>query len=144
MLTMAAKNPERVEASLEYSSHLLEPEDGLSFIESEVFARAWKRCRLSDEDLFELQLLVMAHPKLHPVMEGTGGVRKIRFTPDGTAEGRSGSHRACYVYYEEYGVVLLLTVYPKSKRDNISVAGRNAMRRMVEDQSHLLSRGPIR
>ncbi len=141
---MAEKNPERVEASLAYPSHLLEPEDGLSFIESEVFARAWKRCGLTDDDLFELQLLIMTHPKLHPVMEGTGGVRKMRFTPDGTAGGKSGSHRACYVYYEEYGVVLLLTAYPKSKRDNISIAGRNAMRRMVEYQSQLLSRGPIR
>jgi hypothetical protein len=141
---MTARNPECVEASLRYPSHLLEPEDGLSFIESEVFARAWKRCGLKDTDLFELQLLIMAHPKLHPVMERTGGVRKIRFTPDGARAGKSGSHRGCYVYYEEYGVVLLLTAYPKSKKDNISDAGCNAMRRMVEQQSELLCRGPIR
>ena len=44
----------------------------------------------------------------------------------------------------EFGVVLLLTVYPKSKRDNISAAGRNAMRRMIEYQNALLKRGPIR
>lgn len=141
---MASKNPKRAEVSLEYPSHLLEPEDCLSFIESEVFIPAWKRCHLTDDDLFELQILIMARPKMHPVMEGTGGVRKIRFTPTGTIAGKSGSHRACYVYYEECGIVLLLTAYPKSKRDNISIAGRNAMRRMVEYQSKLLSRGPIR
>jgi hypothetical protein len=122
----------------------MDPEDSLLFIESEVFTRAWKRCGLTDEGLFELQVCIMAHPKLHPVMEGTGGVRKIRFTPAGKATGKSGSHRACYVYYEEYGVGLLLTAYPKSKKDNISAAGRDAMRRMVEYQHKLLSRGPIR
>jgi hypothetical protein len=121
-----------------------DPEDFLSFIETAVFAQAWRRCGLSDEDLWELQVAIMIHPKLHPVMEGTGGVRKIRFSPDGTPRGKSGAYRACYAYFEEYGVVFLLTAYPKSKRDNLSIAGRNAVRRMVEEQSRLLSRGPIR
>jgi hypothetical protein len=133
-----------MEAALHYPSHLMDPEDCLSFVESEVFARAWRRCGLTDDDLFELQVCIMAHPKLPPVMKGTGGVRKIRFSPTGTAGSKSGSHRGCYVYYEEYGIVLLLTAYPKSKKDDISVAGRNAMRRMVEKQSDLLSRGPLR
>ena len=121
----------------------MDPEDCLLFIESEVFARAWKRCGLTDQDLFELQVCIMAHPKLHPVMEGTGGVRKMRFTPAGRATGKSGSHRVCYVHFEQYRVVLRLTAYPKSKKDNISVAGRNAMGRMVEHQHELLARRPI-
>jgi hypothetical protein len=141
---MAHKNPRREEASLQYPSHLLDPEDFLSFIESEVFSRAWKRCSLTDDDLFFLQLGIMSHPKAHPIIEGTGGVRKIRFSPKGAPRGKSGSHRVCYAYFEEFGIVLLLTAYPKSKRDNISMAGRIAMRRMVEYQSELLLRGPIR
>lgn len=85
----------------------------------------------------------MAHPKMHPVIEGTGGVRKIRFSPTARARGKSGSHRACYAYFEEFGIVLLITAYPKGKKDTISAAGRNAMRRMIEYQYELLSRGPI-
>jgi hypothetical protein len=116
----------------------------LSFIESGVFSRAWKECSLTDHELFELQLLILAHPKRHPVIEGTGGVRKVRFSPAGSARGKSGSYRACYVFFEEFGIVLLLTAYPKGKKDNISAAGRKAMRRLVEDQYKLLKRGPIR
>ncbi|MDO8472572.1 MAG: helix-turn-helix domain-containing protein [Dehalococcoidia bacterium] len=57
-----AKNPSRVELTLHYPGHLLDPEDLLSFIESPVFTRAWKRCGLTDDDLFELQAGIMANP----------------------------------------------------------------------------------
>lgn len=139
-----ADNPRRKEALFRYPGHLLDPEDLLSFIESDVFARAWKRCGLTDDDLFDLQVGIMAHPKGNPVIAGTGGVRKIRFSPTGAAHGKRGSHRACYVYFEEFGIVLLVTAYPKATRDNISVAGRNAMRKMIEHQYKLLARGPVK
>jgi hypothetical protein len=113
----------------------------LLFVESEVFRRAWKRCGLSDDDLLGLQQLVAVDPNRHPVMEGTGGVRKMRFSPARTNVGKSGSHRVCFVYYAEFGVILLLTVYPKSKKDNISAAGRETMRKMVEHQLRLLQQG---
>jgi hypothetical protein len=140
---MADKKPQRREASLQYPLHLLDPEDLLSFIASTVFERAWERCGLTDDDLFELQLGIMVRPKAAPVMVGTGGLRKVRFCPAGAAHGKSGSHRACYVYFEEFGIVLLLTAYPKNKKDNLSPASRNAMRKMIEAQHQLLRRGPI-
>ncbi len=140
---MSEKNPQRREARLCYPGHLLEPEDLLSFIESSVFRRAWKACDLTDDDLFALQLLIMAHPKSAPVVKGTGGLRKIRFSPTGTPQGKSGSHRACYVYYEEFGLILLVTVYPKSKKDDLSAAARKAIQTMIEAQNKLLARGPV-
>src|SRR5947209_375466 len=106
---MEANKPRRVEATLRYPRHLLEPEEILGFIESEVFRRAWKRCGLTDEEMFELHLVICAHPKGGAVIEGTGGVRKLRFSPSGTPHGKSGSHRALYCYFEEYGIVLLIT-----------------------------------
>jgi hypothetical protein len=85
----------------------------------------------------------MTNPKGHPVVKGTGGLRKIRFSPTGTPHGKSGSHRACYVYYEEFGIVLLVTAYPKNRKDDLSAADRNTIRRMIEEQYRLLHRGPI-
>ena len=77
-------------------------------------------------------------------MRGTGGLRKIRFSPADSAKGKSGSYRACYVYYEEFGLILLVTAYPKNKRDDLSDAARKAIRKMIEEQHKLLRRGPIR
>jgi hypothetical protein len=141
---MADNPPHRREASLRYPVHLLDPEDLLSFIASTVFERTWKQCGLTDDDLFELQLSIMARPKASPVIEGTGGLRKVRFSPTGTPRGKSGSYRACYVYFEEFGIVLLVTAYSKNKRDNLSIASRNVMRKMIEAQHQLLRRGPIK
>jgi hypothetical protein len=116
----------------------------LAFLESTVFRNAWKACGLTDDNLFALQLEIMAHPKGHPVVKGTGGLRKVRFSPAGSAHGKSGSHRACYVYYEEFGLVLLVTVYAKNRTDDLSAAARKAIRKMIEEQHKLLRRGPIR
>lgn len=140
---MADEKPQSRKTSLGYPSHLLNPEELFSFLESKVFRNAWKACGLTDDDLFELQLEILAHPKGHPVVKGTGGLRKIRFRPAGSAHGKSGSHRACYVYYEEFGLVLLVTAYPKNKTDDLSTAARKAIRKMIEEQHKLLRRGPI-
>jgi hypothetical protein len=129
---------------LRYPSHLFQPENSLSFIESEVFGVAGKRCRLTDDDLFELQLSIAALPKAGAVIEGTGGVRKLRFSPAASRHGKAGSHRALYCYFEKHGIVLLVTAYPKSKKDDISMAGRKAMKKMMERQHELLSAGPIK
>jgi hypothetical protein len=141
---MADKKPQRREASLRYPIHDLDPEDLLSFVASTAFERAWKQSGLTDDDLFELQLCIMARPKASPVMAGTGGLRKVRFSPTGALRGKSGSHRACYVYFEEFGIVLLVTAYSKNTKDNLSVASRNAIRKMIEAQHQLLRRGPIK
>jgi hypothetical protein len=134
---------QRREAALGYPRPLPNLEELLSFIESNVFRNAWKTCGLTDNDLFELQREIMTHPKGHPVVKGTGGLRKIRFSPAGSGHGKSGSHRACYVYYEEFGLVLLVTAYPKNKRDDLSAVARKAIRKMIEEQHKLLRRGPI-
>jgi hypothetical protein len=116
----------------------------VSFIESSVFQRAWKQCGLNDDDLFELQVLIATNPKGSPVVQGTGGLRKARFSPTGTPHGKSGSYRVCYAYYEEFGIVLLATAYPKNKQDDLSSDARKAIRNMLAQQYRLLHRGPMR
>ena len=141
---MARKRSQRQKTSRDVAGLLPRPEELLSFLEAPVFARAWKACALSDEDLFELQQLILIDPKGHPAMTGTGGLRKIRFSPTDSPRGKSGSHRACYVYYEEYGLVLLVTAYSKNEKDDLSAAARKAIHKMIEEQTKLLARGPIR
>jgi hypothetical protein len=141
---MADERVQWAEVSLHYDpGYLLNPEDLLSFIESPFFTSAWRRCRLTDADLFELQVLIMTDPKFSPVVKGSGGLRKMRFAPTGAAEGKSGSHRACYVYFEEAGIVFLVTAYSKGRQDNLSPAALKLIRRMIREQEELLERGPI-
>lgn len=141
---MAAKNPHRLEAVLAYPSHWFDPEDLMTFIESNLFRGSWKRLSLTDEQLFELQVAIMSLPRGAPVVKGTGGLRKLRFSPESENVGKSGSYRVCYVHFEEYSVVLLVLAYAKNEDDDLSPEGKKAIRRMIREQHALLSRGPIR
>ncbi len=115
------------------SGHSTDPVDLLSFIELEGFHDDWYDLGLGDADLFKLQVGIMLGPKSHPVVRGTGGLRKIRFSPVGWPTGKSGACRVGYVYFEEWGVVVLVVAYAKSERDNLSKASQKAIREMLRD-----------
>ena len=71
-----------------------------------------------------------AHPKAGDLMEGTGGVRKIRWARVG--RGKSGGVRIIYYVHSEAMPLYLLTVFAKNERANLSKAERNDMAEMVE------------
>ena len=100
------------------------------FVHTKVFDRLWKDMGCTDEDLAKLQNLICANPQGYPVIRGTGGVRKIRFALDN--KGKSGGVRVLYVDFVVHGVVGLLYVYPKGKKEDISEAERKILKTMVE------------
>jgi len=117
------------------------PEDLLNFVELVPFSRRWKKLGLDDEDdLLALQLLVMANPRAAPVIEGTHGLRKVRFAPPGWGIGKSGATRILYVYFEQFGVVLLCLVYAKGEADDISVAVKSQLNRLIDETERELRR----
>ncbi|MFI5380426.1 MAG: hypothetical protein ACHRHE_14100 [Tepidisphaerales bacterium] len=107
------------------------PEDLLTFIQFPHFRREWNRLRLDDEDLRALEIAIMCNPR-QPVVAGTGGLRKLRFAPPGWRRGKSGALRIGYVFLEEFSVVGLIVVYAKADAANISPAGRQVIRRAIE------------
>lgn len=101
-----------------------------TFVELPVFRSAWKGLGLDDEDLRRLQKELLADPKIGAVMQGTGGVRKMRFAFE--HRGKSGSLRVVYIDFEIYEKIYLLTAYTKSEKDNLSKVERNEIRGLVE------------
>ena len=100
------------------------------FVELPSFRNAWKSMGLTDGDLQRLQEELLADPRLGNVMQGTGGVRKMRFALDN--HGKSGSVRVIYVDFVIYEKLYLLTAYPKSEKDNLTKAERNELKKLVE------------
>jgi hypothetical protein len=128
-------------ATLRYPKHALSPEDLLHFIESTVFSTAWDDLGLNDEDdLMALQLLIMSQPKAAPIVQGTGGLRKLRFAPARWNTGTSGAARVCYVYFEEYGIVFLVFVYDKHKKDDLSDTEKKIIRGYIQREKRALDR----
>ena len=100
-----------------------------SFIELPLFRSKWEDLDLTDADLRRLQVELLADPKVGAVMQGTGGVRKMRFAFE--HQGKSGGIRVIYIDFEVYEKIYLLTAYTKNEKDNLSKEERNEIRKLI-------------
>ena len=100
-----------------------------TFIQTREFSSNWDRLGFNDDDLRRLELDIMTNPDKYPVMQGTGGLRKARFAFE--HQGKSGGVRVCYVDFVVKETVYLITVYPKSEKDNLTKAAKNEIKKMI-------------
>ncbi|MGN0608526.1 MAG: type II toxin-antitoxin system RelE/ParE family toxin [Oscillospiraceae bacterium] len=100
------------------------------FIMLPEFEKQWNRMGLTDDDLKRLQFELLENPQKGDVIQGTGGLRKIRFAFEN--RGKSGSSRVVYVDFAVYEKVFLITAYPKNEKDNLTNAERNNIKKMIE------------
>jgi hypothetical protein len=70
----------------------------MTFGQSSLFVAAWRQLRLTDDDLRELERQLMQSPAGGAVIQGTGGLRKMRFAPPSRGSGKRGGLRICYVH----------------------------------------------
>lgn len=69
------------------------------------------------------------HPKAGNVMEGTGGIRKLRWGKGN--RGKSGGVRIIYYYHDTRIPLYILTMFGKNEQANLSQADRNALSKLV-------------
>ena len=85
---------------------------------------------LSEADRRAVVDYLATHPKAGDLIEGTGGVRKLRWARDG--RGKSGGVRVIYYVHSEAMPLYLLTMFAKNERANISKAERNELAGLVD------------
>jgi len=134
-------NPQRVSVcTLSYPAHQFSPEDFLHFVELDEFRDDWESLGLNvEQDLWAVQIMIMAGPKKAPVVQGTGGLRKIRFSPEGWAKGKSGGVRVCYVYFEKHWTVLLVAAYDKTEKDDLTDEEKRGINQYIRSVDRYLS-----
>ena len=115
-----------------------DPNDWPIFIELPGFTREWASLGFSDGDLTALQTAILHGPNRHPVVSGTGGLRKIRFARPGERRGKSGSYRACYACFLNNGIVILAMVYDKGEQPDFTVAQRRTIAAVLRTISQQL------
>jgi hypothetical protein len=84
---------------------------------------------LGDDERVEIVEFLAARPKAGVLIEGTGGVRKLRWGRD--ARGKSGGVRVVYYFHSEAMPLYLLTMFAKGEQVNLSKAERNELRELV-------------
>jgi hypothetical protein len=101
----------------------------LTVAELPEYQRAAARL-LADADRRAIIDYLAAHPGAGDLIEGTGGVRKLRWARDG--RGKSGGVRVIYYFHSEAMPLYLLTMFAKNERANLSKAERNALAGLVD------------
>lgn len=69
------------------------------------------------------------HPAAGDIMQGTGGIRKLRWSAQG--KGKSGGVRVIYYYHNGSMPLFLLTVFGKGEKSNLSKNERNELAKLT-------------
>jgi hypothetical protein len=87
---------------------------------------------LSDDDYRHLQFELVRNPESGRVIPGTGGLRKLRWSASG--RGKRGGARVIYFWHPKSQHLLMLFVYSKNERSDLTAAQRRALRTIVETE----------
>lgn len=85
---------------------------------------------LTDAERQDVIRYLAEHPKSGDLLEGTGGIRKLRWGRGG--QGKSGGVRIIYYFHSEIIPLYLLTLFAKGDMGNLSKAERNELASLVD------------
>jgi hypothetical protein len=98
-------------------------------IESDVFTRQAREL-LTDEEYADLLWYLRLYPNAGAVIQGTGGLRKARWTTGGG--GKRGGVRVIYFYAASQDQIRLLLIYRKGVKDDLSPVEKQLLRKLNE------------
>ena len=101
-------------------------------IETSVFTRRIKEL-MSDDEYKDLQEALVNRPDMGAIIQGTGGLRKVRWKLEGT--GKSGGVRVIYYWMTKDEHIYMLYVYPKSEQEDLTQKQKQALKTIVEGWS---------
>ena len=84
---------------------------------------------LANEERLSLINYLAAHPQAGDLMQGTGGIRKLRWAAQG--RGKSGGVRVIYYYHNGTVPLFLLTVFGKGEKANLSKSECNDLSKIT-------------
>ena len=106
------------------------------FIELPAFLR--RRSDYLDDDGFRvLQETMMQNPEAGDVIEGAGGLRKLRYGDSRRGKGKRGGLRVIYYWWDGGLQFWLFTLYDKDEAVDLSAREKLALRAMLKVELEL-------
>ncbi|TBU71283.1 type II toxin-antitoxin system RelE/ParE family toxin [Phytopseudomonas daroniae] len=99
------------------------------FIETPIFTKRLREL-LDDDSYAAFQRLLAYCPEMGDVIEGTGGIRKVRVASSG--HGKRGGSRVIYYHFSAASQIALLLIYPKNEKDDLSADERKTLKHIIE------------
>lgn len=100
-------------------------------VETPTFTRRVSEL-LDPESYRLLQLELADDPARGPVIPGSGGLRKVRWQVPG--RGKRGGVRVIYFWAVSRELILMLLIYPKTERDDLTRKQLRELRAAIEEE----------
>jgi hypothetical protein len=95
---------------------------------------------LDDAGFARLQQVLMANPEAGAVIEGTGGLRKLRFADARRGKGKRGGLRVIYYWWIGGPQFWLFTLYGKDEAPDLTPQEKKLLRAMAKAELDARSR----
>ncbi|MGX1187146.1 hypothetical protein AB7M29_004825 [Pseudomonas sp. F-14 TE3623] len=103
------------------------------FIELPVFQK--HRNDYLDDELFRsFQLELLKNPETGDLVEGMGGLRKVRFSDQRRGKGKRSGLRVIYYWWSGFDQFWLFTVYSKNEQDDLSPSQKKLFRQTLDSE----------
>jgi hypothetical protein len=86
---------------------------------------------LDDESYAQLQGYLLQRPEAGDLIQGSGGIRKVRWTAVG--KGKRGGTRVIYYLASSRGLFLMLDIYSKSEKEDLTPDELKELRKLVKE-----------
>jgi len=104
-----------------------------SFIELPAFQRL--RDNYFDDQSFKgLQNALMTNPDAGDVIQGTGGLRKVRYADERRGKGKRGGLRVIYFWKDANNQFWLFTVYDRDEADDLTPDQRKMLKQRLQTE----------
>jgi len=103
----------------------------MRIIETLVFTKRVNEI-LDQDEYRTLQIQLIHNPESGSVIKGSGGIRKIRWT--GSGRGKQGGSRILYFWFNKDDVLLMLFIFKKNEKDDLTKEQLKTLRTIVENE----------
>ena len=103
----------------------------MRFVETHVFTNSLRRY-LDDERYRQLQIALMLRPEQGPLIQGSGGLRKVRWATAGG--GKRGGLRVIDYWAPGDQAFYMVYVYTKSEQGDLTPAQTRQLGRVVREE----------
>ena len=98
-------------------------------IETRIFTRRIKEL-MGDDEYRELQEALVNRPGMGDIIQGTKGLRKVRWRQEG--RGKSGGVRVIYYWMTKNEQIYMLYIYQKTKQEDLTSEQVKMLKLIVE------------
>ena len=103
------------------------------FVELPPFER-YRASYLHDDAFLRLQQLLMLNPQAGALIQGAGGLRKLRFEDERRGKGKRGGLRVIYYWWDAGLQFWLFTIYDKDETSDLTKAQREVLKQRIKNE----------